>query len=143
MSESTFYACCQNYGTHTAACNRAMDTFERIINPTSTEARVLTDMREICVCAAIRMPDGYIVRGHRHDDCLITAGCMTRYMRAKDVLHHAEQGFLTTTGRFVDRQEGMRLMKASDAMCRWNEQDWKPFRELDVMNDMLFSENLY
>lgn len=26
--------------------------------------------REICLCAAILLDDGRIIRGHRHDDCL-------------------------------------------------------------------------
>lgn len=62
---------------------------------------------EVCVCAAIKLPDGYIVRGHRHHDCLRSAGEMARFKGVKggDVV----QGFLTTHERFVDRDEGLRL----------------------------------
>jgi hypothetical protein len=92
-------------------------------------------MNEICLCAALLMPDDYIVRGHRHDDCLITAGCFKRY--DKQALHQAKQGFLTTSGRFVDRYEGMTLMKATDRVSAWTR---LPFT---LASDMLFSEDLY
>lgn len=76
--------------------------------------RELTDQladREVCVCAAIRMPDGYIVRGHRHRDCLRSAGEMARGKGVKrgDVV----QGFLTTRERFVNRTEGLALQIAA------------------------------
>ncbi len=92
-------------------------------------------MIEICLCAAILMEDGYIVRGHRHDDCLITAGCMTRYSRDKGVLRKAVQGFLTTHGRFVDRTEGAQLQAAA-GLCSVDP-NRIPFP------DYLFSEDLY
>lgn len=62
---------------------------------------------ETCVCAALRFPDGYVVRGHRHDDAMRTAGGMTPARSAKR--GDCEQGFLTTAGRFVGREEGLRL----------------------------------
>src|SRR3990167_8567278 len=31
------------------------------------------DAHEVCICAAIRLEDGRIIRGHRHDDCIQTA----------------------------------------------------------------------
>ena len=71
--------------------------------------------KEQCVCAAIQMPDGYVIRGHRHDDCyLVLLGLrkeddlsQPRYGKAEG--HQAIQGFMTTRGRFVDRAEGARL----------------------------------
>lgn len=64
---------------------------------------------EVCICAAILMLDGYIVRGHRHHDCLRSASDMGRNTRAG----MREQGFLTTRGRFVGRAEGLTLQLAA------------------------------
>ncbi len=62
---------------------------------------------EVCLCAALKMPDGYIFRGHRHDDCYLTMGGYTKYTKADG--HKAIQGFLTSRGRFVTRQEAAEL----------------------------------
>lgn len=79
------------------------------------------------------MPDGYVVRGHRHDGAIHTASRMPRYSR-EDV-YNAEQGFVTSLGRFVDRTEGARLMR---------EAEWHvPQTGLFFIGDMLFSEDLY
>ena len=59
-------------------------------------------MKELIICAAIKMPDGYIVRGHRHNDALNTARGITKYTR-EDVLN-SEQGFVTSENRFVNRE---------------------------------------
>lgn len=64
-------------------------------------------MDEICLCAALQMPDGYIFRGHRHDDCYLTMGGWTKYSKVDG--HAAVQGFLTSHGRFVTRTEAAEL----------------------------------
>jgi hypothetical protein len=64
---------------------------------------------EICLCAAIRLTDGYIIRGHRHNDCFRTLSGMTL---PSDV-RVAQQGFLTTGNRFVDRRVGLQLQLAA------------------------------
>lgn len=64
--------------------------------------------REVCLCAAIRFDDGLIIRGHRHADCMRTA-----YNQTPRPIGHPEQGFLTTLGRFVDRQDGLHLQQAA------------------------------
>ena len=89
--------------------------------------------KEICICAAILMEDGYLVRGHRHDDCLITAGCIERYNKDKGALHKAKQGFLTTFNRFVDRYEGANLQKEAGIVSF----------HTGSFTDFLFSEDLY
>ena len=63
--------------------------------------------KEICLCAALRMADGYIFRGHRHDDCYLTMGGYAKYTKADG--HQAVQGFLTSRGRFVTRTEAAEL----------------------------------
>lgn len=39
-------------------------------------------MAEQLICSAILMPDGYVVRGHRHNDCFRTIDGIPRYPRA-------------------------------------------------------------
>jgi coenzyme F420-reducing hydrogenase delta subunit len=62
---------------------------------------------EICLCAALKMADGYLFRGHRHDDCYLTMGGYQKYTKADG--HQAVQGFLTSRGRFVTRAEAADL----------------------------------
>jgi hypothetical protein len=89
---------------------------------------------EVCVCAAIRMPDGYVVRGHRHADALRTAGRIPRYATVR--LGEVTQGFYTTRERFVDRVEGLLLQtkagRASADPTRGGAYGWQ-----------LYSEDLY
>lgn len=87
------------------------------------------------------MPDGYIVRGHRHDDCYITIGFYrkpgtTDALYDKGQLHQAIQGFLTTQGRFVDRVMGMTLQKAAGVPSAHSEDGV-------LRGQLLFSEDLY
>lgn len=99
------------------------------------------DAPEVCVCAAIEMPDGAVFRGHRHDDCIRTAGKqrrsndleVARYTRGD--IASARQGFMTTRNRFVSREEAARLMRAAE----WH----NPETGLFFVGDMLFSEDLY
>lgn len=83
---------------------------------------------EICICAAIRTVDGTVIRGHRHHDCLRSAGEIPNM-----IVLHAEQGFITSRNRFVDRREGLKLqLDAGKASMDG------PYRSVG-----LFSENLY
>lgn len=81
---------------------------------------------ETCVCAAIQLADGRVIRGHRHHDCIETA----TLLNAEKTSH--VQGFLTSQGRFVDRQEAMVLQKTVGikSICGYR-------------GDILFSEDLY
>ena len=90
--------------------------------------------REICICAAIRLPSGRIVRGHRHPHCLEAAGGMSYKDTTAEQIRLAEQGFVTSRNRFVDRVEGRRLQEAAGV----------PSAALGGYRlDMLFSEDLY
>lgn len=93
---------------------------------------ILPWVNEVCLCAALLMPDGFIIRGHRHDDCLMTAGGYKRY--DKGHMHQATQGFLTTFGRFVDRREAMQLQRVAGTR--------RPDGD-ELRGDVLFSEDLY
>lgn len=94
----------------------------------------MSDDAEIVICAAILMPDGYVIRGHRHNDCFRTAEGMRnvelqegglwipatlRYPNGGTV----EQGFITSRNRFVGRKEARKIHDGAD--------------------DILFSEDLY
>jgi len=87
---------------------------------------------EICICAAIRLDDGLIIRGHRHDDCILTA----IKMGFEERITQFKQGFVTSFNRFVDRREGMRLQKAACAKSDYS-------RDGELHGDVLFSEDLY
>jgi hypothetical protein len=80
---------------------------------------------ERCLCAAV-LVEGQIIRGHRHDDALQTAG------KKGLTMSECVQGFLTSRGRFVDRREGMRLQVAARIAS-----------VTGYRGDTLFSEDLY
>ena len=91
-------------------------------------------MTEFCICAAIKMPDGEVIYGHRHSHCYDVVRARTNVDRLDIV--HAEQGFVTSTGRFVNRKEGMILQRASGkASCYSKDGQYR--------GDDLFSEDLY
>lgn len=94
---------------------------------------VLSPQLEVCLCAAIQMPDGYIVRGHRHNDCIRTIGGIVRYMATK----HGDcvQGFLTSRGRFTNRVDGANLQinAGIESKCE----------DYPYLNGELYSEDLY
>lgn len=63
--------------------------------------------KEICICAAIKTPTGFIIRGHRHCDAIRTASEIKALTKIE--IQRAEQGFVTSENRFVDRKEGCLL----------------------------------
>lgn len=80
-----------------------------IADKARTNEREAVVQPEIVICSAIRMPDGYVVRGHRHNDAVRVAKGMPRY---KDSTVQ-DQGFVTSRNRFVDRIEGCAIQKAA------------------------------
>lgn len=101
---------------------------------------------EVCLCAAIKMPNGEVVRGHRHDNCfdVVRRRHHAKYRDQHDAdseaarlaITRAEQGFLTSRGRFVGRREGMVLMRASGLPSHYS-------KDGKYNGDELFSEDLY
>lgn len=75
---------------------------------------------EVVICAAIRLADGRIFRGHRHGCCIQTArevlawnGGVNPGEHHLHALHRMDQGFMTSRNRYVDRKEGVRLQLAA------------------------------
>jgi hypothetical protein len=94
-------------------------------------------MKEIVICAAIRMPDGYIVRGHRHHNCIQTAHDIPRY---KGIHTHGEDhGFVTSLNRYVTRKEGYEIQIAAgiSSYCGIKHP------EDAYLGEELYSEDLY
>ncbi len=83
---------------------------------------------EICICAAVQTEEGLVIRGHRHHDALYAARqAFCTPLRGED-----GQGFVTSRGRYVTREEGYRLQVAADigSKCGYS-------------GERLFSEDLY
>lgn len=103
---------------------------------------------EICICAAIKMHDGYIVRGHRHSDCFRAAEGYERYKNLTPELKSAHvQGFMTTKNRFVGRYIGYDLMRDSGIARRVYDPAGSGAASFDGTwadgDHPLFSEDLY
>lgn len=64
-------------------------------------------MKEICICAAVKNTKGKIIRGQAHRDCrdgiIRRGGLPSKKWR--------DEGFITSDNRFVNREEGYKLMQ--------------------------------
>lgn len=80
---------------------------------------------EVCICAAVRSGP-QLVRCQRHFHGLMVLG----EVAAKC----AEQGFITSRNRFVDREEGLRLQLAAGVAS---------ISDGGYRGNLLFSEDLY
>lgn len=114
-------------GNARCGCIRALEAFTAVLADSERLAQV---EQERVICAAVKAEDGSVFYGHRHGDCL------------RSVHDHGKrpdgrgdsQGFVTTRGRYVTREQGRRL------------QDAAGIRSADVggyRGDLLFSEDLY
>lgn len=86
--------------------------------------------KEFCICAACLSEEGEIFRGHRHSDCFAAM-----HLRAKKPDKHESQGFITSRGRYVNREEGFKLQLAAGKTSA-NPGGW-------VRKGELYSEDLY
>lgn len=92
--------------------------------------------REVCICAAIKLPDGRVINGHRHHNCFAAIAELASVdpsipSRSK----RFEQGFTTSHRRFVNREEGLALQLAAGIPSA------DPVRK--GYGNQLFSEDLY
>jgi len=84
---------------------------------------------EICIVAAVKCDDGYIIRCHRHWLGIQTA----EQMKKKLFLGPDQQGFITSRGRYVGRAEGLKLQEEAGI----------PSKQGNYTCHILFSEDLY
>jgi len=115
---------------------KTVETVKHFIsNQLSLQAtRIQQENKEICICAAIEMKDGYIIRGHRHSDCIRTASQIPKYKEERP--SGRNQGFVTSKGRYVDRLEGARLQKEAGIKSIMSECQ-------EYLYGELYSEDLY
>lgn len=113
------------------------------------ELNEITKKKEYILCAAIWYKDielkkeipqvlpkncdrGLVVLGHRHGQAMWTMSCLTGLRTCEigeDCSGEHEQGFLTNTNRFVDREEGAKIAFNSG--------------QIKEETTRLFSEDLY
>ena len=62
---------------------------------------------EKVICAAVRASNGKVVQGHRHHDAIRTLQGMSGYESEQPSGNN--QGFVTSTNRFVNRADAYRL----------------------------------
>lgn len=100
-----------------------------------------TKEHEIVICAAILMPDGYIIRGHRHADCIATYNRIPKYAG----IHTGgnEHGFVTSKNRFVTRSEGCRIQKAAGIESKCSDGTADGGYDGRYLYGELYSEDLY
>jgi hypothetical protein len=94
---------------------------------------------ETCIVAAIRLPDGRIIRGQRHSDCIKRAVELVEWNGGKkdgvwDVSMSTDQGFITSLNRYVGREEGYQLQIAAGI---------ESVASGGYRGETLFSEDLY
>lgn len=139
-------SCCGEFVIDHDGCNRftarPCDCWKsRALSGAPAAKNEDTQRLEFCICAAIRMPDSEVIHGHRHDDCLNTVRKRPGHDRLAIV--KAEQGFVTSHGRFVDRIEGMLIQRAAGRKS-WYAPPGEVLAEpRELHGDMLFSEDLY
>lgn len=95
-------------------------------------------MKEYIICSAIYFNDdrphlhqpvniltGFVVCGRRHHNCyatLVSIGKNTGLdLPIKNMIHKIDrenQGFITNTNRYVDREEAMRIAKKSQSITQ-------------------------
>lgn len=88
-------------------------------------------MKEICICAAIKLYTGSIYLGHRHHHAIMAA--IDAGWTPTD-LTFADEGFITSKNRFVSREKGRKLQNAAGIKSA----DREGYR-----GTTLFSEDLY
>jgi hypothetical protein len=85
-----------------------------------------------CICAAIKLPDGYIIRGHRHHNCFRTLDDSPRYKETSAL--SIVQGFVTSENKFVGRYEALDIQQAANIPSS---------NPIGYIGNQLYSEDLY
>ena len=91
--------------------------------------------KEYILCSAIKY-NGIVICGHRHNDCYkILTDLLLKFTKI-DLPKREDQGFLTSTNRFVDRKEAFLIANENKQIIYGSD-------SMDVENQILISENLY
>jgi len=123
---------------------------------------------EFIICAAIHIKDsivhkeqpdnikiGFVIAGRRHGDCYRTItdilGTPTNDYLKYLGIESDPSGFITSTNRFVDREEAWKIAKEQGQIIHgleasdWDDQDdlLKGFTGTERPKSILISENLY
>lgn len=72
---------------------------------------------EYILCAAIKIDvdnEPIVISGYRHGDCFN----IIHKLYPNKYINQDEQGFLTSSGRFVDRIEAKKIAKQADQLIR-------------------------
>ena len=88
------------------------------------------------ICAAIKIHDedgSYIIRGHRHHDCIRTIANIPRYADKLKSSLAQNQGFINSDNEFVDRKEAFNIYY----------KDMLEKAEKELGRNYLLSEDLY
>lgn len=104
-----------------------------------SEGVAARNQKEICICSAIKLPNGEIVRGHRHNHCYDIVRARPETLRTEPgrlAVINAKQGFVTSRNRFVDRNEAMAIQRASGSPSSYG-------KDGEYIGESLFSEDLY
>ena len=101
------------------------------------------NQNEHIICSAIRFIEEYnnesrtrVICGRRHCDCYKTIGCLNETLYNLLTDENTEQGFMTSTGRFVDRYEAYEIAKRE-------KQFYMPELSINESTKILTSEDLF
>lgn len=95
--------------------------------------------KEFILCAAIKYKNT-VICGRRHDDCYtILKKLLTPYIHPDDIIlpGREDQGFITSTNRYVDRKEAFKIAKEN------NQIRYGLLASDNDSDSILISENLY
>lgn len=92
-------------------------------------------MKEFIICAALQVEEtGKIYYGHRHSYCIEAASGELSWTRSRQEVSRLKQtqGFITSTNRFVDREEAWKIAKENNQIIQQSGGE-----------GILYSEDLY
>ena len=93
-------------------------------------------MKERIICAAIQIADtGKVFYGHRHDQCINSLNSELSWTMNRQQIAQVKkvQGFVTTSGRFVNRRDALIIALENNQVLDKRE----------IRGDELYSEDLY
>lgn len=111
-------------------CEYDLEKIKDFIRDLLSSHLTLLEGKEIVICSGIKLKDGRVLRCHRHGD-----GMLNAHHNGWELAEGTEQqGFVTSKGRYVSRQEGRKLQDEAGIKSA----DREGYR-----GDTLFSEDLY